>query len=121
MQTQSPDKLRSYFDKVGARRKKRRFSKYYWNEITQYCKYFSHEDASVLEVGCGNGDLLSHIHGARKVGIDFSEEYIRWARHQHQGSAIEFHVMDANNITLNETFDLIILSNLIGFVGDIQH
>lgn len=29
--------------------------------------------------------------------------------------------MDANNIELNQTFDLIIISNLIGFVDDIQN
>ena len=121
MQSAPQAKLREYFNTVGAKRKKRFFSKYYWNEIAQYCRYFSHEDATVLEVGCGNGDLLADIHGSRKVGIDFSEEYVSWAREKHRGSGIEFHVMDANNITFTETFDLIILSNLIGFVGDVQH
>jgi hypothetical protein len=75
----------------------------------------------VLEIGCGNGDLLSGIEGKRKVGIDFSEEYVAWARDKHQEKNIEFLVMDANSIELNETFDLIIISNLIGFVDDIQN
>src|SRR5688500_9632426 len=114
MQPGPDDKRRTYFNELGAKRRKRFFSKYYWNEITQYCRYVSHEDSGVLEVGCGNGDLLADIHGSRKVGIDFSEAYISWASDKHKGSGIEFKVMDANDITLNETFDLIILSNLIG-------
>lgn len=120
MQPFADNKRLNYFNEIGGRRRERFFSRYYWNEITEYCRYFSHEDSSILEVGCGNGDLLAHIEGSRKVGIDFSEAYINWAKERHSGKNIEFHVMDANNIQLHETFDLIILSNLIGFVGDVQ-
>lgn len=112
---------KTYFDNLAKARKKRGISAYYWNEITNYSKYFSHEDSSVLEIGCGSGDLLAGIDGNRKVGIDFSEEMITWAKEKHSGKNIEFTVMDANNITLNEKFDLIIISNLIGFVDDIQN
>lgn len=112
---------KAYFDKLGKSRKKRGISAYYWNEITNYSKYFSHEDSKVLEIGCGCGDLLAGIEGSRKVGIDFSEEMIAWAKEKHAGNNIEFTVMDANNITFNEKFDLVIISNLIGFVDDIQN
>ena len=110
----------SYFNKLALRRKKRRFSAYYWKEITDYIHYFSHEDSSVLEIGCGNGDLLSDIEGASKTGIDFSEEYVNWAKEKHAGKGIEFVVMDANQVTLDKKYDLILLSNLIGFVDDIE-
>lgn len=111
---------KTYFNLLATKRKKRGLNKYYWNEITNYCNYFSHEDSSVLEIGCGSGDLLSGIAGSRKVGIDFSEEYIKWAKEKHQEKNIEFLVMDANQMTLNETFDFVIISNLIGYVDDIQ-
>ncbi len=112
---------KTYFDNLAKSRKKRGISAYYWNEITNYSKYFSHEDSSVLEIGCGCGDLLAGIDGNRKVGIDFSEEMIAWAKEKHPQKNIEFFVMDANNINLNEKFDLVIISNLIGFVDDIQN
>ncbi|HQQ94944.1 MAG TPA: glycosyltransferase [Bacteroidia bacterium] len=112
---------KDYFNKLGAKRKVRRFGTYYWNEISNYCRYFSHPDSSVLEIGCGKGDLLAQIEGSQKTGIDFSEEYIAWARERHKDKQIAFHVMDANAITLNQSYDLIIISNLIGFVDDIQH
>lgn len=110
-----------YFNLLAASRKERRINKYYWKEITDYCDYFSHKDSSVLEVGCGSGDLLAGIEGSRKVGIDFSEEYIAWAKEKHGSKGIEFLVMDANDIRLEGTFDFIIISNLIGFVDDVQN
>jgi SAM-dependent methyltransferase len=114
-------KLKDYFNNLGRRRKERSISAYYWDEIKHYCNYFSHEDSSVLEIGCGNGDLLAAIEGSRKVGIDFSEEYISWAKDKHKHEKIDFHVMDANNIRLEGTFDMIVISNLIGFLDDIEN
>lgn len=110
-----------YFESLGKKRKERRFNNYYWQEITQYTAYFSHENGSVLEVGCGNGDLLAGIKGTRKTGIDFSSSFIDWAKERHKDKPIHFLVMDANAIELNETYDLIIISNLIGYVSDIQN
>lgn len=117
----SSTKLSEYFDKIAGKRKERKFSNYYWKEITNYIGYFSHQDSSVLEIGCGNGDLLAGIAGKEKTGIDFSDKYINWAQQRHAGKGIEFLKMDANNITLNRTYDLIVISNLIGFVDDIQN
>ncbi len=111
----------SYFNNLAAKRRKRLINRYYWKEISDYIGYFSHEDSSVLEIGCGNGDLLASIEGKNKTGIDFSEEYIKWAKEQHGGKEIEFLLMDANEIKLDKQYDLIIISNLIGFVDDIQN
>jgi len=110
-----------YFNRIASKRKNRFLSAYYWNEISDYLNYFSHQDTSVLEVGCGNGDLLAKIQGSKKTGIDSSENYIAWAKEKHADKQIEFLLMDANNIQLEQTYDLIIISNLIGFVDDIQH
>ena len=112
--------IKDYFNTIASKRKGRGLSNYYWKEITNYCNYFSHEDSSVLEVGCGSGDLLAGIAGSKKVGIDFSESQIAWAKEKHSGKNIEFLVMDANNIQLTETYDFIVVSNVIGFFDDVQ-
>ena len=80
----SDTSIKEYFNSLAKKRKKRRISAYYWNEISNYTKYFSHEDASVLEIGCGSGDLLAKIDGKRKVGIDISEEFISWAKEKNE-------------------------------------
>lgn len=114
------EKYKSYFDKNAEGHIKYRKSKsYYWNSITKYCNFFIHEENSVLEVGCGTGELIANVNGAKKTGIDFSEKMIAQAKTQFPDCA--FHVISANDITLTEKFDVIILSNLIGAVDDIQH
>lgn len=109
----------SYFDELSKNRISiRDRHKYYWNEITFYCSYFSHSDYSVLEIGCGTGDLIAAIPGKYKVGIDFSPAMISVASKRF--SHVKFCVLDAKKIDLEVKFDLIILSNLIGFVDDVQ-
>jgi len=109
----------SYFENLAPKRSRiRKGRKYYWNDITNYIDYFAHKDASVLEIGCGTGELLSQIKGNKKVGIDFSPAMIAEAKKQFP--ELELHVMDAENIQLDQKFDLIVLSNLIGYVEDVQ-
>ena len=38
------------------------------------------EDARVLEVGCGAGDLLHRIHARDKIGVDLSSEQVNRAK-----------------------------------------
>jgi len=113
------DTKTSYFDHIAPRRaRQRRAKRYYWDDITKHCAYFIQEDSSVLEIGCGTGELLNDINARRKVGIDFSEGMIREARQQFPG--LELHVMKAEELRFDEKFDLVILSNLIGYLDDIQ-
>ena len=50
-------------------------------------------DASVLEVGCGEGDLLAALPNARRMGIDYLPDAIARARARHPD--ISFEVGDA--------------------------
>lgn len=112
-------KNKTYFDSIAPKRiKQRRAKRYYWNDITKYCNYFVHEDSSVLEVGCGTGELLNDLKAKHKVGIDFSEVMVAQAKTQFPN--LDVRVMAAEELVLNEKFDVIILSNLIGYLDDIQ-
>ncbi|MDP4207401.1 MAG: bifunctional class I SAM-dependent methyltransferase/glycosyltransferase family 2 protein [Bacteroidota bacterium] len=112
-------KIQQYFDSIAPQRVAYRKSKaYYWNSLTRYCDYFLHDDYSVLEIGCGTGELLANVKGGRKVGIDISPKMIDEARKQFPD--LRFEVMDAEEITLTGKFDVIILSNLVGWLTDIE-
>lgn len=96
---------------------KKRFS-YFRNDIVNYHNFFLQPDNSILAVGCGVGDLLSKLVGDRKVGIDYSPNMIKIARELHP--EMEFHEMDARNISLDEQFDVIVLADVVGYLDDVQ-
>jgi len=91
--------------------------RYYWNDVGHSINYFIHEDDSVLEVACGVGRTISRLKGKNKTGIDFSPEMIGQARELFPD--INFQVMDAEDIQLDQKFDVIVLSNCIGFFDDV--
>lgn len=111
--------LKEYFNKIAVDRIRYRKSKsYYWDSITDYINFFVHDESLVLEVGCGTGELLAKIKGKEKTGIDFSEKMIEEARNQFPN--FEFVCCSAEDIQLDKKYDVIILSNLIGYLTDIQ-
>ncbi len=94
------------------------FKRYYNKRLRQIVKFNVPEGSSVLELGCGTGDLLASLNPSRGVGVDFSETIIRHARDHHPD--LEFKVADVHDLELNETFDIILLSNLVGDLTDVQ-
>ncbi len=97
--------------------KYRRRFRYFWNDIARYCNYFIHEGDSVLEIGCADGGLISKLHGSKKTGIDFSPAMIDMAKTRHP--EVQFYVQDAEELSLDEKFDTIILSHVTGYFVDV--
>jgi ubiquinone/menaquinone biosynthesis C-methylase UbiE len=117
--------MKTYFKKAAPKWRSYRQKRAYYNDsITKYIDYFTHPQSSVLEVGCATGELIEAVKGNRKVGIDFCEELIEQAR-QTPSSTVTYHVMAAEEIDPDrlggEPFDVIVISNLIGFLSDIEH
>ncbi len=86
--------------------------------LARYYALLIPADSSVLEIGCGSGELLKHIPAARKVGIDISSRQIEAAR-QNVPEA-EFKVANGEQFDAAETFDYIIISDTVNLVGDVQ-
>lgn len=73
----------------------------------------------VLEVGCGEGDLLAAVAPEAGIGVDFSAEMVALARARHPG--LRFEVADAHDLaTVEGPFDAILLSDLLNDVWDAQ-
>lgn len=96
---------------------KKKFS-YYWKDIINYSNFFIYKNDSVLEIGCGTGDTLAKMKGKKKVGIDFSPKMIEEAKKNYP--EMDLRVMEAENIEIEEKFDVIIFSNIIGYLDNIQ-
>jgi SAM-dependent methyltransferase len=72
----------------------------------------------VIEIGCARGDLLAALRPAFGVGVDFSGEMIMRAEKRHQ--ELYFVHADAHNLGVNAKFDVIILSDLVNELWDVQ-
>jgi glycosyltransferase involved in cell wall biosynthesis/SAM-dependent methyltransferase len=90
---------------------------YYHRAIYDLISFLVPAGKSVLELGCGTGDLLSRVKPRRGVGIDFSPMTISLAKDRHPN--YEFHLMDAADISLTEKFEVVILSDLVGELEDV--
>lgn len=87
--------------------------------LAHYYNLLIPTDGSVLEIGCGSGDLLRHLHTRRRVGLDIAPRRIEAARAQVTGA--EFIVGDGLDLSaLDETFDCVIVSDTINYVADVQ-
>ena len=96
---------------------RRRFS-YYGKDIINYLNFFVSETDSVLEIGCGCGETIHGLKATNKTGIDFSPKMIEVAKANF--TEVDFYVMDAEAISLDKKFDVIIFNNIIGYLDNIQ-
>jgi ubiquinone/menaquinone biosynthesis C-methylase UbiE len=94
-------------------------SRHYRSRLVEIYRHVIGEYDSILEVGCGNGDLLSALQPRRGVGIDLSPEMVETARGRHP--QFEFIRADAQTFELDQPpFDVIILSDLLNDLWDVQ-
>ena len=96
----------------------KRRNRYYYEAIERIARFHVPEGSSVLEIGCGTGELLHALRPSRGVGVDISPKVVKIARERHLG--LTFLVGDAEDLPLSESFDYVVLSDLIGNLGDVQ-
>ncbi len=72
----------------------------------------------VLEIGCGQGDLLAAVEPSYGVGVDFSPPMLEAARQRHPN--LRFVEQDVNRLDLRESFDFIICADLVNDLWDVQ-
>jgi SAM-dependent methyltransferase len=114
---------REYFDRLAPGRDAwRRKNRYYHGFIEDLVGFMVPRGASVLEVGCGTGDLLASLAPSRGLGVDLSPEMVRIAREKYPADrhpGLEFRAGDAEDLGLSETFDHVVMSDLVGDLTDV--
>ena len=109
----------NFYRRTAVKREKwNRRNRFYHRSLEKYFSFVIPCGKRVLELGCGSGDLLNAVKPAYGVGIDFAPEVIDIAAKKYP--ALHFRVDDAECLELNETFDYIILSDMLGCLWDAQ-
>jgi len=109
----------SHWDGLGRTRPgKRFFSAYYHDRLTEIYRFVVPEGSRVLEIGCGQGDLLAALKPSVGVGLDFAPSMI--ARGREKYPRLRFVEADAHDLDLGEEFDYIIMSDLVNDLWDVQ-
>ena len=113
------DRVRDHYDGLASLRDTWYRRNYYYHDyVEQSLKALIPEGSTVLELGCGTGNLLAALKPSRGLGLDFSSEILSVARRNHPH--LTFENGDAETFELpNTTFDFVVASDLVGELEDI--
>jgi len=112
------EEVRKHFEEIAGdydRWKER--SSYYYELLAGIYREFVPPGATVLEIGCGTGTLLASLRPRRGVGVDISPRMVEIAAAKFPG--LSFHVADAEVLDLGETFEYIIVPDVIEHLSDV--
>lgn len=117
--------IKAFFDTIAPARADWRFrNSYYYSYLEGFITTLIPPNRSVLEVGCGLGDLLIKLKPSRGVGIDLSPRMIKYAlnRKKPEAGNIDFLEADVENPAWRpgEQFDFIVASDFLGYLDDIS-
>jgi SAM-dependent methyltransferase len=90
----------------------------YRARLAHYYNLLIPAGATVLEIGCGSGDLLARLHARRRTGVDLSAHQIAAARRRVPDA--DFVVQAGEELDLGQQFDVIIVSDTLNLAADVQ-
>jgi len=93
-------------------------NKYYYEEIKRFLRSQIPPAKKVLDVGCGTGSLLAALEPSRGVGVDLSERMVQIA--QRKFPELTYLVGECERLQLSETFDYVILVDLLDHISDLH-
>jgi len=118
-QAEFTERRRVYWDRVAdSLDREPAIRKYYRRRLREIYGFLIPPGMRVLELGCGQGDLLSALQPSHGVGVDLSPRMVERAQSRHP--ACTFLNGDAHRFDFNEKFDYIICSDLVNDVWDVQ-
>ncbi|MDR1593519.1 MAG: glycosyltransferase [Prevotellaceae bacterium] len=95
-----------------------RRNSFYHRTLERYFSFIIPQGKRVIEIGCGSGNLLNAVRPEYGLGIDFAPEVVEIAQAKYPH--LRFELDDIENLQTNETFDYIIISDLMGSLWDAQ-
>jgi SAM-dependent methyltransferase len=114
------DRIRDFYD--SAPTESTWFGRYYRSLLARYYRHLIPQQASILEIGCGSGELLARLPNRDVTGVDLSARQIDAARRRvpHGTFVTSAAEMSCRKGALDRTFDYIVLSETLNFSPDVQ-
>jgi ubiquinone/menaquinone biosynthesis C-methylase UbiE len=91
---------------------------FYHTRLAKILQHFIPKNQKVLEIGSGEARLLNSLSPSLGIGIDFSSQICRRAQTLHP--ELKIIQADAHHLPISDSFDFIILSDLLNDVWDVQ-
>ncbi|HVS51464.1 MAG TPA: glycosyltransferase [Opitutaceae bacterium] len=110
------DRVRTFYDAAPAEPKSA--ARAYRRLLAHYYNLLIPADASVLELGCGSGELLAQLRATHKTGVDLSPAQLAAARARLPDA--EFFAQPGELLELGRKFDVIIVSDTLNLAADVQ-
>ena len=121
-------RVREHYDRVAPNRDKWiSRNAYFHEEDSRFTRFLVPPGLKILDLGCGTGHLLENLNPSGGVGIDISPKMIDVARRNYPPERhpnLNFEVGDIENPetlgALEGPFDIIILSDTVGLLEDVE-
>jgi SAM-dependent methyltransferase len=108
----------AHWNRVAELDRTRDWSSAYHRRLTRIFQSVVAPGQRVLEIGCGRGDLLAALRPSLGVGVDFSPHMLVRARQRHP--RLHFVSADAHALDLRHRFDVVILSDVVNDLWDVE-
>ena len=110
---------REVFDRLAPERRfwKQR-ARCYHRSLEELMRFIVPKGAKVLEIGCSTAELLAATEPGRGVGVDISPKMLELAAASFPD--MEFIEADAHDLPIDEKFDYVIMSDIVGHLEDVQ-
>ncbi len=108
-------RVRKHYEKVG---QLPLLSKGYRRILTRYLSFYIPEKVSLLELGCGTGEVLAKLKNRDRTGVDLVPEQVAEAARRNPDC--RFLEGAAETFPSQEKYDYILLSDVLNEAADVQ-
>ena len=116
-------RVKDHFDSLALERSYwiKKSNGFYLEDI-KFMKELIPEGSTVLEIGCGNGNLIGSLNPAYGLGIDISPQMILEAKNKYKNiNFIEADIESEDGFSkIGRSFEYIIISDTIGYLINIE-
>lgn len=108
-----------YFENIAQRSDQlKRKNQFYYRTLERLFSRIIPAGSTVLEVGCGTGDLLHAVKPGKGFGVDFAGNMVKLAQEKYP--QYSFIHANATDFSVDDPIDYIIISDLLSTLWDIQ-